>query len=300
MLAEFADDRRTVTGLSFRLAPFRALNGERARGQIRTPSATPSKVVPGQPGRRRMTVLSYEESLTMPRAVPRNLAVAAASLLLVACSGVSPGTTQQPEPGGSSSGGASSGSGGMTGSSGGVDDGGASSGAQPDDDGGEQGDASGSMRDASTRDAAARDASAGDAGIVPTGDAGDALAAARAQCVQIINMDRATLSPASPPLVEDTAEEACVDGQAQADYKANTAHSAFGKCKESAQDECPNWPGPPSTIMTKCLAQMWAEGPPAQGQDNHWLNMSNAKYKKVACGFYQTPTGKWWATQDFY
>ena len=36
------------------------------------------------------------------------------------------------------------------------------------------------------------------------------------------------------------------------------------------------------------------------GQDNHWLNMSNAKYKKVACGFYQTPTGKWWATQDFY
>lgn len=164
-----------------------------------------------------------------------------------------------------------------------------------------QADASGgSMRDASMRDAATRDASAGDAAIVPTGDAGDAVAAARAQCVQIINMDRATLSPASPPLVEDTAEEACVDGQAQADYKANTAHSAFGKCKESAQDECPNWPGPPSTIMTKCLAQMWAEGPPAQGQDNHWLNMSNAKYKKVACGFYQTPTGKWWATQDFY
>ena len=221
-------------------------------------------------------------------------------LFLVACSGASPGTTEQSAPTGSSGG---SSGGGMAGSSGGIDDsGGASSGAL-DDDGGDdatvQADAS-PPRGGSMRDAATRDASASDASIVPTGDAGAALAAARAQCVQIINMDRATLTPPSPPLVEDTAEEACVDGQAQADYQANTAHSAFRNCKESAQDECPNWPGPPSAIMTKCLAQMWAEGPPAQGQDNHWLNMSNAKYKKVACGFYQTPTGKWWATQDFY
>jgi hypothetical protein len=159
----------------------------------------------------------------------------------------------------------------------------------------------GSMRDASAHDASIRDGAAGDAAGTPVrGDGGDALAAARAQCVQIINQDRATLSPPSPPLQEDTAEEACVDGQAQADYQANTPHSAFRMCMESAQDECPNWSGPPSSIMTNCLAQMWAEGPPAAGQDNHWLNMSNAKYKKVACGFYQTPTGKWWATQDFY
>jgi hypothetical protein len=108
------------------------------------------------------------------------------------------------------------------------------------------------------------------------------------------------LNPPSPALQEYTADESCVDGQAQADYQANTAHSAFGMCKERAQDECPGWPGPPSSIMTKCLAQMWAEGPPPSGQDNHWLNMSNAKYTKVACGFYQTPSGKWWATQDFY
>jgi hypothetical protein len=52
--------------------------------------------------------------------------------------------------------------------------------------------------------------------------------------------------------------------------------------------------------MTKCLADMWAEGPPPAGQDNHWLNMSNSHYTKVACGFYQTPEGKWWATQDFW
>ncbi len=234
----------------------------------------------------------------------RNLAVAAASLLLVACSGVS-GTTESSEPTGSS-GGSSAGGGASSGSSSGNDsqhDDGGSPGSTAADDGGEdatvRGDASSpSMRDASTRDAATH---AGDASSGGGADASDALAAARAQCVQIINMDRATLTPASPPLTEDTAEEACVDGEAQADYTANTAHSAFGNCsRESAQDECPNWPGPPSTIMTKCLAQMWAEGPPAKGQDNHWLNMSNAKYKKVACGFYQTPSGKWWATQDFY
>jgi hypothetical protein len=156
------------------------------------------------------------------------------------------------------------------------------------------------MHDAMAHDASMHDGAAADASSGGSGDGGDALAAARAQCVQIINMDRATLNPPSPPLVEDTADEACVDGQAQADYMANTAHSAFGNCKEHAQDECPNWPGPPSSIMTKCLAQMWAEGPPPMGQDNHWLNMSNAKYKKVACGFYQTPSGKWWATQDFW
>jgi hypothetical protein len=135
----------------------------------------------------------------------------------------------------------------------------------------------------------------------PVGDSGDPLAAARAQCVAIINADRATLNPPSPPLVEGTmTQETCVDGQAMADFTANTAHFAFGQCKESAQDECPGWPGPPSSIMTNCLAQMWAEGPPPAGQDNHWLNMSNARYTHVACGFFQTPTGTWWATQDFF
>jgi hypothetical protein len=130
----------------------------------------------------------------------------------------------------------------------------------------------------------------------------DPLAAARAQCVQIINQDRASLSPASPPLTEASAsDESCVDGQAKADYTANVPHSAFGQCQESAQDECPGWPGPPSSIDTNCLAQMWAEGPPPAGTDNHWLNMSNPQYTSVACGFYQIPgTNTWWATQDFW
>ena len=132
-----------------------------------------------------------------------------------------------------------------------------------------------------------------------SGGSSDPLAAARAQCVQIINQDRATLN--APALTEASAsDEACVDGQAKADYTAMLAHSAFTQCAESAQDECPGWPGPPSSIDTGCLAQMWAEGPPPSGKDNHWLNMSNPQYTRVACGFYQTPAGDWWATQDFW
>jgi hypothetical protein len=128
----------------------------------------------------------------------------------------------------------------------------------------------------------------------------DPLAAARQQCVQIINMYRATLSPPSPALTENTSNESCVDTQAHADYTAMTPHSAFGNCYEGAQNECPGWPGPPSSIMTNCLAQMWAEGPPPQGQVNHWYNMQNPQATRVACGFYQDPQGTWWATQDFW
>ena len=120
--------------------------------------------------------------------------------------------------------------------------------------------------------------------------------------MQTINSYRATVGSAA--LTENTAEESCVDGQAQADFTANMPHSAFGHCNEFAQDECPGWPGPPTAIMafmmSSCLDQMWAEGPPPQGQDNHWLNMENPQYTQVACGFYQDPQGTWWATQDFW
>jgi hypothetical protein len=147
------------------------------------------------------------------------------------------------------------------------------------------------------RDAAAQ--TEADAGA--PSDPGDPLAAARAACVELINMYRATLSPPSPPLTQaPESSETCVDGQAQADFMANTPHSAFGKCGESAQDECPGWPGPPSAINTGCLAQMWAEGPPPPNEDNHWLNMENPQSTQVACGFHQTPDGSWWATQDFW
>jgi hypothetical protein len=135
-----------------------------------------------------------------------------------------------------------------------------------------------------------------------SGGSTDPLAAARQACVDTINKYRATVN--SAPLTENTPEESCVDGQAKADEMSMTAHSAFGMCQEFAQNECPGWPGPPTSIMaymmSSCLDAMWAEGPPPQGQDNHWLNMENPQYTKVACGFFQAPDGSWWATQDFW
>jgi hypothetical protein len=217
------------------------------------------------------------------------VAASIAFMFLAACAGNATeegGTTLQTGTGGSP-GGATGGS--TSGSTGGSTTGSSGTGTHSSSGGTTTG-SSGSGSDAGS--------SGGSSGSTDAGG-GDPIAAGRALCLQIINMDRATLN--SPPLTEATPDqETCVDGQAKADFTANTPHSAFGQCKEHAQNECPDWPGPPSAIMTKCLADMWAEGPPPAGQDNHWLNMSNAKYTKVACGFYQTPNGHWWATQDFW
>jgi hypothetical protein len=132
-------------------------------------------------------------------------------------------------------------------------------------------------------------------------DAGSSeIEAARALCVQIINADRATLSPPAAPLTEYIAQDSCADREAQEDEAANRGHASFGLCKEQAQDECPGYAGSLTSVVTKCLAQMWAEGPPPAGQDNHWLNMSNPRFTKVACGYYQTPSGSWWAPQNFW
>jgi hypothetical protein len=132
-------------------------------------------------------------------------------------------------------------------------------------------------------------------------DAGstDALAAARTLCVKTINDYRATLG--LKPYEEDASQDVCVDGQAKADSISMKAHSAFGKCSESAQNECPGWPGPPDTLITGCLKSMWAEGPGTDfSKHGHYINMSSTSYTKVACGFYQTADGSWWAAQDFY
>jgi len=203
--------------------------------------------------------------------------------------GGSGGGNSSGSSGAGGSGSTSSGSGGSTSSGSG---GGSNSGS---------GGGSGSSSSGSGSGGGTSSSSGGGSGS-SSGGSTDPLAAARQQCVQTINSYRATVS--SAPLTENTAEESCVDGQAKADEMSMTPHSAFGQCQEFAQDECPGWPGPPASIMgymtMSCLDQMWAEGPPPQGQDNHWLNMENPQYTKVACGFYQAPDGSWWATQDFW
>ncbi len=197
------------------------------------------------------------------------------------------GTSSSGGSGGSNSG---SGSGGSTSSSSGA---GSNSGSGGSNGGsGSSGSGSGSGSTSSS--------SGGGSGSSSGGT--DPLTAARQACVATINKYRATVG--SAPLAENTGEETCVDGQAKADEMSMTPHSAFGMCQEFAQNECPGWPGPPTSIMAymmmSCLDQMWAEGPPPQGQDNHWLNMENPQYTKVACGFFQAPDGSWWATQDFW
>jgi len=121
--------------------------------------------------------------------------------------------------------------------------------------------------------------------------------AATQLCVDTINMYRATLG--LPALARWTDAEECSDAQCLSDGMTGTAHGAFGMCGESAQNECPGWPGDPADIITGCLAVMWAEGP---GDDfnlhGHYINMSNPNYTKVACGF-APGMGGVWAVQNF-
>ncbi len=117
-------------------------------------------------------------------------------------------------------------------------------------------------------------------------------------CVDAINNYRATLG--LPAYARWNAEESCGDSQAQSDSQSGTAHGAFGKCTENAQNECPGWPGPPSSMIGSCLAQMWAEGPGSDfSTHGHYINMSSTSYTQVACGFYTLGDGSVWAVQDF-
>ena len=122
--------------------------------------------------------------------------------------------------------------------------------------------------------------------------------AAAQLCVDTINMYRATLGLA--PYARWTEQEACVSNEALLDSIANSAHSAFGMCTESAQNECPNWSGSLATIVTGCLQQMWAEGPGADfNTHGHYINMSSTRYTRAACGFATAANGRIWAAQDF-
>ncbi len=126
----------------------------------------------------------------------------------------------------------------------------------------------------------------------------DPVEAARSICVDEINKYRATLGLA--PLTRWKSAETCGDSQSKSDSETGKAHGAFGKCGESAQNECPGWPGPPDTMIKGCLKMMWAEGPGANfSTHGHYLNMSNKSFTTVACGFYKTPSGSWWSVQDF-
>ncbi|MFO7563242.1 MAG: CAP domain-containing protein [Enhygromyxa sp.] len=121
---------------------------------------------------------------------------------------------------------------------------------------------------------------------------------AASYCVEVINMYRASIGVA--PLQRWVEAETCSNDEAADDAMTGQPHGAFGACGESAQNECPGWPGPPEQLLDGCLAQMWAEGPGEDfSQHGHYLNMSNANFTMVACGFHETASGSWWAVQNF-
>lgn len=132
------------------------------------------------------------------------------------------------------------------------------------------------------------------------GGGNDVYAAAREHCVEVINQYRATLGLAA--YTRWTGGEACADGHAENDAMTGVAHDGFrkGSCGSFAQNECPGWPGPPASLLDGCLAQMWAEGPGADfATHGHYINMSSTRYTQVACGFYETANGRFWAVQNF-
>lgn len=117
-------------------------------------------------------------------------------------------------------------------------------------------------------------------------------------CVDTINDYRATLD--LPPLERWTDAEDCSNQEAKSDSESGMPHGAFGQCGEFAQNECPGWPGPPEQLIVDCLALMWAEGPGEPfSEHGHYINMSSTQYTQVACGYYETPDGSWWAVQNF-
>jgi len=152
------------------------------------------------------------------------------------------------------------------------------------------------------------------AGSGASGD--DPFAAERQACVDHINMYRATLMLA--PLKRATPEqEKCSDDGAKADGDSGQAHGSAGSCRGlGGQNTCPGYPvrsgGTLTSTLTGCLDQMWAEGEPPNGvqaciadrtgcflEHGHWINMSQASYGTVACGFYKMTNGRYWMNQNF-
>ena len=115
----------------------------------------------------------------------------------------------------------------------------------------------------------------------------------RKACLDAINQYRSSIGRSALTLKADAG--ACLDKQSADDGAVGAAHLNFGKCGESAQDECPGWGGDPGTAQAGCLKMMWGEGPGG----GHYENMSNSGYRQVACG-YAKVGGNWWMIQNFY
>jgi hypothetical protein len=127
----------------------------------------------------------------------------------------------------------------------------------------------------------------------------DPFAAARESCFQKTNAYRAKVGV--PPVARRGDKDACVDGQAQGDALARSAHATFGRCQEGGQNVCPGYPGAPEAVLQTCLQQMFDEGPGEPfSAHGHYINMTNREFRGVSCGFFVASDGKLWVIQDFF
>ena len=127
-------------------------------------------------------------------------------------------------------------------------------------------------------------------------------------CVDRINQFREQCA-CLPALERWTEGEACADQMAKYDSSSTEAHAGFGDkiCDGgSAQNECPGWRSE-AQVVDVCLQKMWDEGPPPMSDCSgscfqmygHFLNMTNQRMTKVACGFFKTDEGQIWSVQNF-
>jgi hypothetical protein len=122
-----------------------------------------------------------------------------------------------------------------------------------------------------------------------------------ADCVARINQLRAECQ-CLPPLGRWVEGEACADAHAEYD-STRGPHAGFGAgiCPNGGfgQNECPGY-NDVRHVIDVCLQQMWDEGPGADFQRHgHYLNMTNARFSQVACGFFAGPGVGMWAAQNF-
>jgi hypothetical protein len=123
---------------------------------------------------------------------------------------------------------------------------------------------------------------------------GDAFSAARQSCIDRVNAYRARVGVR--PVFRDAASEPCADEESRLDAASNRAHGTFGRCREMAQNACPNYPGASTEeIVATCFQQMFDEGPGG----GHYDNMTNPKYTTAYCGFAAVRDGRVWVIQDF-
>lgn len=127
-------------------------------------------------------------------------------------------------------------------------------------------------------------------------------------CVDRINQFRVECA-CLPPLERWTEGEACADEMSEYDSVQDEAHAGFRDdiCGGgSAQNECPGYRSE-TQVVELCLQQMWDEGPPPQDpcegdcfqMYGHFINMTNERFTKVACGFFTTDGNEVWSVQNF-